>query len=204
MPAKGEKLRNGQPASFFSSDAAKPANEEPSAVNIQTPIANKIPTGERPGSRKVYSDGVLFPCLRIPFREIAVHPSAGEPPVVLYDPSGPYTDPSAAIDIGKGLSRPRDAYVLARGDVEATQPRAVKPEDNGSARGRYLAPEFRSERKPFRAKQGRAITQLEYARAGVITAEMEYVAIRENLRRDAGAAVDPRRRGFRRVDPRLS
>jgi len=156
-------------------------------VNIQTPIANKIPTGERPGSRKVYSDGVLFPCLRVPFREIAVHPSAGEPAVVLYDPSGPYTDPGAVIDIDKGLPRPRDAYVLARGDVEAVEPRAVKPEDNGGARGRYLAPQFKSDRKPFRAGRGRAITQLEYARAGVITAEMEYVAIRENLRRESGA-----------------
>ncbi|HXQ10226.1 MAG TPA: phosphomethylpyrimidine synthase ThiC [Caulobacteraceae bacterium] len=156
-------------------------------MNIQTPIANKIPTGERPGSRKVYSDGVLFPCLRVPFREIAVHPSAGEPAVVLYDPSGPYTDPGAVIDIDKGLPRPRDAYVLARGDVEAVEPRAVKPEDNGGARGRYLAPQFKSDRKPFRAGRGRAITQLEYARAGVITAEMEYVAIRENLRRESGA-----------------
>jgi phosphomethylpyrimidine synthase len=190
MPAKGEKSGNGQAVSLFSSDARQPANEEPTPVNIQTPIATTIPTGERPGSRKVYADGVLFPCLRVPFREIAVHPSAGEPPVVLYDPSGPYTDPTASIDIDKGLPRPRDAYVLARGDVEATQPRAVKPEDNGGARGRYLAPQFKSERKPFRAKAGRAITQLEYARAGVITAEMEYVAIRENLRRDAGAKLD--------------
>jgi phosphomethylpyrimidine synthase len=159
-------------------------------VNIQTPIANKIPTGERPGSRKAYADGVLFPCLRVPFREIAVHPSAGEPPVVLYDPSGPYTDPAATIDIDKGLERARDAWVFARGDIEAVEPRAVKPEDNGGARGRYLAPQFKSDRKPFRAKPGRAITQLEYARAGVITAEMEYVAIRENLGRDAGAPVD--------------
>ncbi len=157
-------------------------------MNIQTPIANKIPTGERPGSRKVYADGVLFPCLRVPFREIAVHPSAGEPPVVLYDPSGPYTDPAATIDIDKGLERARDAWVFARGDIEAVEPRAVKPEDNGGARGRYLAPQFKSDRKPFRAKAGRAITQLEYARAGVITAEMEYVAIRENLRARCGRA----------------
>jgi phosphomethylpyrimidine synthase len=159
-------------------------------VNVQTPIAKTIPTGERPGSRKVYSEGVLFPCLRVPFREIAVHPSAGEPPVALYDPSGPYTDPTAVIDIDKGLERPRDAYVLARGDVEAIEPRGVKPEDNGGARGRYLAPRFKSDRRPFRAKAGQPITQLEYARAGVITAEMEYVAIRENLRRDAGAPIN--------------
>ncbi len=154
-------------------------------MNVQTPIANTIPTGERPGSRKVYEAGVLHPCLRVPFREVAVHPSAGEPPVTLYDPSGPYTDPAATIDIHKGLERHRDAWVLARGDVVQVEPRVVKPEDNGGARGRYLAPEFRSDRKPLRGKAGAHVTQLEYARAGVITAEMEFVAIRENLRRDA-------------------
>ena len=158
-------------------------------MNVQTPIANTIPTGERPGSRKVYQPGVLFPCLRVPFREVAVHPSAGEPPVTLYDPSGPYTDPHATIDIDKGLERPREAWVLARGDVEAVEARPVKPEDNGGAKGKYLAPEFKSDRMPLRAKAGAKVTQLEYARAGIITAEMEYVAIRENLRREADAAV---------------
>ncbi|HLI66681.1 MAG TPA: phosphomethylpyrimidine synthase ThiC [Caulobacteraceae bacterium] len=156
-------------------------------MNVQTPIA--IPTGERPGSRKVFQEGVLFPCLRVPFREVAVHPSAGEPPVVLYDPSGPYTDPTASIDIDKGLERSRDAWVLARGDVEEVVARPLTPMDNGGARGRYLAPQFTNVRAPFRARAGRAITQLEYARAGVVTAEMEYVAIRENLRRDAAADV---------------
>src|SRR6516225_5338532 len=111
-------------------------------MNIQSPIPVSIPTGERPGSRKVYQAGVLHPCLRVPFREVAVHPSAGEPPVTLYDPSGPYTDPAATIDIRKGLERPREAWVLARGDVEPVPPRPVRPEDNGHARGRHLAPRF--------------------------------------------------------------
>ena len=152
-------------------------------MNIETPIAAVIPVGERPGSRKVYQSGVLHPCLRVPFREVAVHPSAKEPPVTLYDPSGPYTDPAASIDITKGLDRAREAWVLARGDVEAVTPRALRPEDNGNARGRHLAPQFRSTRQPLKAKAGAAVTQLEYARAGFITPEMEYVAIRENLRR---------------------
>src|SRR5271156_3480237 len=143
-------------------------------MNIQTPIPTAIPTGERPGSRRVYQEGVLHPCLRVPFREVAVHPSAGEPPVTLYDPSGPYADPQASIDIAKGLPRPREPWVLARGDVEAVAPRAVKPEDNGHAAGRHLAPEARSDRQPLRAKAGGAPTQLQYARAGIITAEMEY------------------------------
>ncbi|HEY5072529.1 MAG TPA: phosphomethylpyrimidine synthase ThiC [Caulobacteraceae bacterium] len=158
-------------------------------MNIQAPIATAVPTGERPGSRKVFQAGVLHPCLRVPFREVAVHPSAGEPALTLYDPSGPYTDPAAAIDIAKGLERTRDAWVLARGDVETAPVRAAKPEDNGGAKGRRLAPQFQGPRAPLRARPGRAITQLQYARAGVVTAEMEYVAIRENLRREAGAQV---------------
>jgi phosphomethylpyrimidine synthase len=148
--------------------------------------ATAIPTGERPGSRKVYASGELFPELRVPFREVAVHPSANEPPVTIYDPSGPYTDPAASIDIRKGLPRTRDAFVLARGDVEAVAaPRQVKPEDNGGATGQHLAPQFPDAGRPvYRARSGAMVTQLEYARAGIITAEMEYVAIRENLRRE--------------------
>ena len=70
--------------------------------------AAAIPTGERPGSKKVYQPGVLWPDIRVPFREVAVHPSAGEPALTLYDPSGPYTDPAVKIDIEKGLPRTRD------------------------------------------------------------------------------------------------
>ena len=158
-------------------------------MNKQTPVIGTIPTGERPGSRKVYAKGVMFPDLRVPFREVAVHPSAGEPPVTIYDPSGPYTDPNAVIDINKGLARPRDAWVLARGDVEACEPRAVKPEDNGHARGVHLALPFPEAQKPLKAKGGLAVTQMAYARAGIITPEMEYVTIRENMRRDELAKV---------------
>ncbi|MBO9543044.1 phosphomethylpyrimidine synthase ThiC [Caulobacter sp.] len=158
-------------------------------MNIQTTIksvAETISTGPIPGSRKVYQAGELFPELRVPFREVAVHPSANEPPVTIYDPSGPYSDPTVTIDIEKGLPRTREAFVVARGDVElVTQPRLVKPEDNGFAQGKHLAPEFpATDRKIYRSKPGKLVTQLEYARAGIITAEMEYVAIRENLRRE--------------------
>src|SRR6185295_14185252 len=98
-------------------------------MNVQAKIT-EVATGEIPGSRKVYQPGERFPDLRVPFREVAVHPSAGEPPVTIYDPSGPYTDPAARIDIDRGLDRPREAWVLARGDVEEIAPREVKPEDN--------------------------------------------------------------------------
>jgi phosphomethylpyrimidine synthase len=148
-----------------------------------------IPTGERPGSKKVYQPGVLWPDIRVPFREVAVHPSANEPALTLYDPSGPYTDPTTAIDIEKGLQKTREPWVVSRGDVElVANPRAVKPEDNGFARGAHLAPQFDAPRRVYRARAGANVTQLEYARRGIITPEMEYVAIRENLRRQQGDA----------------
>ena len=151
--------------------------------------AASVPTGERPGSKKVYQQGVLWPDIRVPFREVAVHPSAGEPPLTLYDPSGPYTDPTVAIDIDKGLPRTREPWVVSRGDVEIVEnPRDVKPEDNGFARGEQLAPQFTAPRRVYRARPGGNVTQLEYARRGIITPEMEYVAIRENLRRKQGDA----------------
>jgi phosphomethylpyrimidine synthase len=158
-------------------------------VNIQTPIS-KVATGERPGSRKVYQNGVLWPDIRVPFREVAVHPSANEPPVTIYDPSGPYTDPAVTTDIHKGLDRVREPWVVSRGDVEIVDnPRDVKPEDNGFAPeqlkngGEHLAPRFSAPRRVYRAKGGAGVTQMDYARRGIITPEMEYVAIRENLRR---------------------
>ncbi|CAN5573487.1 phosphomethylpyrimidine synthase ThiC [soil metagenome] len=157
-------------------------------MNVQLPIKDAIgaiPTGERPGSRKVYQAGSLFPDIRVPFREVAVHPSANEPPVTIYDPSGPYTDPHAVIDIEKGLERSREPWIIARGDCElVANPREVKPEDNGFAQGKHLAPQFMAKRPIFKGRPGKLVTQLEYAQAGQITAEMEYVAIRENLRRE--------------------
>ena len=158
---------------------------------MNKPVVNlepgSVPTGERPGSKKVYQPGVLWPDIRVPFREVAVHPSAKEAPLTLYDTSGPYTDPHTKIDIEKGLSKVREPWVVSRGDIEIVEnPREVKPEDNGFAKGEHLAPQFTAPRRVYRAKAGANVTQLEYARRGVITAEMEYVAIRENLRRQEG------------------
>src|SRR5689334_14735925 len=100
--------------------------------------AAAIPTGERPGSKKVWQAGVAWPDIRVPFREVAVHPSSGEPPVTMYDSSGPYTDPGASIDIEKGLEKTREPWVVSRGDVEiVANPREVKPEDNGFAKGEH-------------------------------------------------------------------
>ncbi|WP_295174308.1 phosphomethylpyrimidine synthase ThiC [uncultured Brevundimonas sp.] len=145
-----------------------------------------IPTGERAGSRKVYVAGELYPDIRVPFREVAVHPSANEPPVTIYDSSGPYTDPTVTIDIKRGLPHVKSSWQLDRGDIApVANPREVKPEDNGHASGRHLAPRFdTSHHRVFKGVEGRPVTQYEYAQAGIITPEMEYVAIRENLRRE--------------------
>ncbi len=153
-------------------------------MNLHVPVS-QIAAEARPGSRKVYQPGVLHPDIRVPFREVAVHPSANEPPVTIYDPSGPYTDPAAQIDIAAGLPRPREAWVRARGDVEEVTPREVRPEDNGHVSQKHRVPEFPLKPRVLRARGGAAVTQIEYARRGIITPEMEFVAIRENLRREA-------------------
>jgi phosphomethylpyrimidine synthase len=147
-----------------------------------------VVTESLPASRKVYKSGTLHPQLRVPMREIALHLSAGEPPLTVYDSSGPYTDPAVTIDIGQGLPRNRAAWISARADVEAYPGRHVQPLDNGLTGGGKAAAEFPLRRAPLRASGQGAVTQLAYARAGVITPEMEYVAIRENLGREARAA----------------
>ncbi|OWY11904.1 phosphomethylpyrimidine synthase ThiC [Thioclava sp. F34-6] len=155
-------------------------------MNIPNP---KITTGPLPASRKIYVEGALHEGLRVPMREIAVHPTAGEAPLPVYDSSGPYTDPEVTTDINAGLAPLRRAWIEARGDVERYTGRDVRPEDNGFAQGARLTPEFPVRRQPMRAKGDRAVTQLAYARAGIITPEMEFVAIRENQLREA---VGPR------------
>ena len=148
-------------------------------------LSPTVTKGPLPASRRVWHKGVLHPDIRIPMREIDVHPSAGEPPVTVYDSSGPYTDPDAAFTIEGGLPRLREDWIVARGDTQAHDGRHVKPEDNGFAEGARLVPEFPVRHRPRRATGGRAVTQLAYARAGIVTPEMEFVAIRENLGRRA-------------------
>jgi phosphomethylpyrimidine synthase len=142
-----------------------------------------VTTGPLPASTKVYKPGQIHSDLRVPMREIALHPTANEPPVTVYDTSGIYTEEGAQIDIYKGLPRTRESWVMERGDVEAYDGRQIKPEDNGFAEGKHLVPEFPIRNKPVRAKDGKSVSQIAYARAGIITKEMEYIAIRENTGR---------------------
>lgn len=147
-----------------------------------------VTTGPLPASTKVYKPGQRFPELRVPMREIALHPSADEAPVTVYDASGPYTDPHQNISIEQGLPRLRTPWVIGRGDTEEYEGRRLRPEDNGFVSEEKLSPAFPIQHRPRRAVSGRAVTQLAYARAGIITPEMEFVAIRENLGRAAANA----------------
>ncbi len=188
-PALPEELDLAQAASDRVASASHEGNVDLALKDAREQVMKEtgtIPTGERAGSRKVYVAGELYPDIRVPFREVAVHPSANEPPVTIYDSSGPYTDPTVTIDIKRGLPHVKSSWQLDRGDIApVANPREVKPEDNGHASGRHLAPRFdTSNHRVFKGVEGRPVTQYEYAKAGIITPEMEYVAIRENLRRE--------------------
>ena len=149
----------------------------------------KVENSPIPGSHKVYQSGERFPDILVPFREVCVHASANEAPLTLYDSSGPYTDETFTPDIEKGLPRIRESWITARGDVEYIEAREVKPEDNGNVSAGALAPQFPNLPKVLRAKDGQSVTQYEYARRGIVTPEMEFIAIRENQRRAADAQV---------------
>ncbi len=144
-----------------------------------------VTTGAFPSSRKVYVEGDHFKDLRVAMREIDLAPESKEEPMRVYDTSGAYSDPSIQVDISKGLSALRREWIMQRGDVEVVEGRARRPEDDGLAAGETLkvAQFDRSHIPVLRAKNGKAVTQLAYARAGIVTPEMEYVAIRENIGR---------------------
>ncbi|WP_081411787.1 phosphomethylpyrimidine synthase ThiC [Alicyclobacillus herbarius] len=170
--------------------------ESPSLTNVSVPASSQatpsLPAsgyGECfPNSRKVYVTGSR-PDIRVPFREIVLSPTTGRfgeqenPPLRVYDTSGPYGDPAVTTDVRRGLPPLRRPWVLERGDVEEYEGRALTPEDDGvkdpSRLGEGIPAGLR--RKPLRAKPGRTVTQLHYARQGIITPEMEFVAIREGM-----------------------
>src|SRR5256885_5920190 len=154
-----------------------------------------------PNSRKVFVPGRIHPDLHVPFREISLAPTktiSGEieinEPVRVYDTSGPWGDPDFHGDVERGLPPLRADWIRARGDVEEIEGRAVTPIDDGylsdkhaeNANGRNGSSSFVirhssfAARKPLRAKPGNCVTQLAYARRGIITPEMEFIAIREN------------------------
>src|SRR5579871_4396596 len=98
--------------------------------------APKVTTGPLPASRKIYSQPETAADLRVPLREIALDASSGEPPLPVYDTTGPYTDPDVVIDVEKGLPRTRIEWVKQRGGVEEYQGRTIKSVDNGNVSGK--------------------------------------------------------------------
>lgn len=155
---------------------------------INQQITKKLTLGTLPASKKIYVQSERFDDVRVAMRQIQLSDKSDNKHFTVYDPSGPFTDQDfiSRIDLNKGLPKLRQNWILERGDVEFYQGRNIKPEDNGVAAGRKpSAPEFDlSGFKPLRAKAGKKPTQLKYAREGIITKEMEYVTIRENMNRE--------------------
>ena len=143
-----------------------------------------VTTGPVTGSRKIYSSPASHPDILVPFREVVLDPSAKEAPVRLYDCSGPYTESNASIDLAAGLPPVRAPWLAKRGFAPAMA-RAVKPEDNGFVPVDRLVPPCPASPTLLEGGDGQLITQYEFARAGIITEEMIYVAHRENLGRAA-------------------
>ncbi|MFO1489214.1 MAG: phosphomethylpyrimidine synthase ThiC [Verrucomicrobiota bacterium] len=157
-----------------------------------------------PASKRIYLEGVLHKDVRVPMREISVTDTKSysgaiekNAPVRVYDCSGPWGDPAFTGTSEQGLPALRAKWIRERGDVEEIDGREVKPQDNGYLSGKHAEYASKAEknrlvefpgltaqrRRPLRAKAGKVVTQLAYARAGIITPEMEFIAIRENLGR---------------------
>ena len=182
------------------SAAIKPMSE-PGAVATgsiaQVQKEKSKPDTALPNSRRIYVEGNQ-PGVRVPFREIDQNPTRNfkgdledNPPVRVYDTSGPYGDPSIGCDVREGLRALRREWITSRGDVEAYEGRAIQPIDDGyltfdaanqarqKEKGRLE--DFPAlQRTPLRAKKGSCVTQMHYAKRGIITPEMEFIAIREN------------------------
>src|SRR5438067_977763 len=181
-----------------------PQNGGTRAVVSQTNNENASLPEALPNSKKIYVSGQLHPDVRIPFREISLAPTktmTGEieinEPVCVYDTSGPWGDPSVTLDPIQGLPPLRRDWIRSRRDTEEITGRIPSPLDDGylsevhranangrdeSNKGELRIKNFRSNRKPLRASAGHPVTQLWYAQQGIITPEMEFIAIRENHR----------------------
>lgn len=148
-----------------------------------TPQVNdglKVSTGPFPASKKLYLKGSLFPDIRVPAREVALSEGAPIPEVLLYDTSGIYSESNANIDISQGLASAMPEWPMLEESCENYAGRTVKSEDNGFVSEAKATPSFPTRLLAKRSKNGAAITQMAYAKAGIVTPLMEYVAIREN------------------------
>src|SRR5256714_4980488 len=181
---------------------------------VVKPVPGAVAAGsatetQLPNSRRIYIEGAQ-PGVRVPFREIDQNPTRNfkneleeNPPVRVYDTSGPYGDPSMRTDVREGLTALRREWIGSRGDVEEYEGRALQPIDDGyltfdAANQARKKEKGRLEdfpaltRTPLRAKKGECVTQIHYAKQGIITPEMEYIAIRENLGHEWSAGISAR------------
>ncbi len=147
-------------------------------------IPHSVTCGALPGSRKVYVAPQGRADIKVPYREIALDPGAGEPPVRVYDASGPYTEDAPHIDLSAGLPRLREPWLAARPGLESYAGRVLRSEDNGNVAADKLVPRCPATPTPRRGRTGTLTTQYEFARAGIITEEMIFAAARENLGRE--------------------
>src|SRR5207249_6240612 len=172
----------------MSSKKSNGADSVDSVHSVQTQLLN---------SKKIYLNGKLHPDLRVPFREISLAPTKtmnGEievnEPVRVYDTSGPWGDPNVDVDVMRGLPQVRVKWIRGRGDIEEIEGRKVQPIDDGYLSTKHAASRNGDKlstldsqastfpaRRPLRAKSGKVVTQLWYARQGIITHEMEFIAI---------------------------
>jgi phosphomethylpyrimidine synthase len=155
-------------------------------MNVQPKRNSLVPetvtTGPLTGSRKVYATPTGWDDVHVPLRQILLSDPA-EPELYVYDASGPYTEVDARIDLAKGLPRVREPWIARRG-FKPYQGRPIKAEDNGDAAGDKLVPACPANTNPLSGEGAKYVTQYEFARAGIITEEMVYVAARENLGRE--------------------
>ncbi|MFZ5469379.1 MAG: phosphomethylpyrimidine synthase ThiC [Myxococcota bacterium] len=165
-------------------------------LHVDSSALAGITQGPLPGSRKVYVPGVLYPELRVPMREIEQTPTrhGGGPPtpnpaIAVYDTSGPYTDAEARIDLRRGLQPSRERWVRERGDVEELPQMSSEHGRSRLSDRRLDGLRFPLAKRPLRAKAGKNVSQMHYAKKGVITPEMEFVALRENQRVEAAYAM---------------
>src|SRR5881397_3966800 len=191
---------------------------------IATPESIQPRSGEElPNSRRVSVPGLLYLDLRVPMREISLAPTRTfdgrlevNEPVRVYDCSGPWGDPDFNGSVEDGLPPLRRDWILKRGDVQEYDGREVLPQDNGYLSGKHAEyasqaeknrlvqfPGFKARRRrPLRASQGHPVTQLWYARQGIITPEMEFIAIRENMGiADGGLQIADWSNDIARSDP---
>ena len=156
-------------------------------------ITKNIVKDSYPGSEKIYVAGKLFP-IKVGMRKISLTDTvtiengkrvfSPNDPVYVYDTSGVFTDPDVEVDINKGIPRLREQWIIDRGDVERLDNITSEYGRERQADKSLDSIRFRCTQRPYKAKAGKEITQMAYARKGIVTAEMEYVAIRENMRND--------------------